>query len=178
MITIDLGTIDYYDDDLNQFVYEEGGVVRFEYSLKVIYDWESKWKKPFLKGQVTHEEMVDFYMMMALDPIEEKFMSEETMSVLSEYISDSNTATTFTQTQDSGKSVNKGKIHTAEELYALMFSANIPIEFENRNLNRLLIILKIMATQNNPPKQMSKQDILKQNAELNAQRKAEMKTKG
>lgn len=181
MIAIDLGNLEYYDDDLRQFVYEEGGVVRFEYSLKVLYNWESKWRKPFLKGQVTHEEMVDFYMMMAMDPIEEKFLSEEAMTMLSRYISDSNTATTFTTlAEDSkgNKTINKGKTHTSEELYAIMFANNIPIEFENRNLNRLLIILKIMATQNQPPKNMSKQDVLKQNASLNAQRKAEMKTKG
>jgi hypothetical protein len=181
VITIDLGSIEYYDGKTNQFIYDEGGVVRFEYSLKVIYDWEGKWRKPFLKGELTDSEMVDFYMMMALDPIKLEFITPEVMDVLNKYIADSNTATTFSSIQDdeSGNNfVNRTKRYTAEELYALMFSAGVPIEFENRNLNRLFIVLRIISSYNNPPKKMSKQDILKQNAELNRQRRAKLKTKG
>lgn len=181
MITIDLGTIEYYDSNSNQFVYEEGGVVRFEYSLKVLYDWESKWKKSFLKGELTEQEMVDFYTMMALDPIEEKFITGEVMTMLADYIKDPQTATTFSSEQNGQNGNNpfkKGKIHTAEELYAMMIMANVPMEFENRNLNRLFVILRIISSYNNPPKKMSKQDIYKQNAEINRQRKAQMKTRG
>lgn len=181
MITIDLGTIEYYDGNLNEFVYDEGGIVRFEYSLKVLYDWEGKWKKPFLKGELTDNEWLDFYMMMALDPIEERFMTENVMRMLAEYISDSNTATTFTSIdngQNGNKTSSKGKLYTAEELYAMMFEAGIDIEFETRNLNRLLVILRIISSHNSPPKKMSKNDVYRQNASLNAQRKAQMKTKG
>lgn len=181
MIVIDLGTIEYYDSTENQFVYDECGVVRFEYTLKVIYDWEARWKKPFLKGDLTHEELVDFYMRMALDPIKEKFITEDVMNELSNYISDSNTATTFSSS-DNGQNGNnpfsKGKIYTAEELYALMFMSRVPLDFENRNLNRLLTILRITSSYNNPPKKMNKQEILRQNAEINARRKAQMNTKG
>jgi hypothetical protein len=180
VITIDLGNIEYYDSSSNQFIYENGGVVRFEYSLKVVYDWEAKWKKPFLKGELTEQEIIDFYMMMALDPIDDRFLTSEVMARLADYIQDTNTATTFSSGQDGqgGGSSNKPKIYTAEELYALMFSAGVPLDFENRNLNRLLVILRIIASYNNPPKKMSKQDILRQNASLNAQRKAQMKTRG
>ena len=54
MITLNLGTIEYWDG--KQFHLEEGGIGRFEYSLKTLYDWEAKWKKPFLKGELTEEE--------------------------------------------------------------------------------------------------------------------------
>lgn len=181
MITIDLGTIEYYDGKTNQFVYDEGGTVRFEYSLKAIYDWENKWKKPFLKGNLTNREMVDFYMTMALDPVKEEFMTDEVMEKLASYIADSNTATTFAtpqEGQNGGNPFSKGKVYTAEELYALMFMASVPLEFETRNLNRLLVVLKIISSYNNPPKKMSKQDIYKQNAELNRMRKQQMNTKG
>jgi hypothetical protein len=181
LISIDLGTIEYYDGSKNQFVYDEGGVVRFEYSLKVLYDWEAKWRKSFLKGDLTEQELIDFYKMMALDPIEEKFLTVDVLNVLAEYIQDTPTATTFSSYQEGQNGNNmasKPKIYTAEEIYAVMFSAGIPIEFETRNLNRLMVILKIIAAHNNPPKKMSKQDILKQNASLNAQRKAKLKTRG
>lgn len=179
MITIDLGELEYYGN--NQFEYEKGGVVRFEHSLKTLYEWESKWQKPFLKGGLTEQETVDYYKMMALDPMDEKFLSVEVMMILADYIKNTKTATTFSSVQDGQKSnvsISKPKTYTAEEIYALMFSSGIDIEFENRNLNRLLVILRIISSYNEPPKKMSKQDILKQNASLNAQRKAQLKTKG
>jgi hypothetical protein len=175
LITIDLGTVEYYNSDSNEFVYDEGGIVRFEYSLKVVYDWECKWKKPFLKGGLTDEEWFDFYLKMALDPIKEHFMTSEVITVLANYITDANTATTFSETQNSG---SKGKVHTSEEIYALMFESGVSIDFENRNLNRLLVILRIISAHNSPPKKMSTHDIYRQNASLNAQRKAMLKTKG
>ena len=181
MITIDLGTVEYYNDEENQFVNDEGGIVRFEYSLKMLYDWEGKWKKPFLKGGLTDEETIDFYKMMALDPIEERFITTEVMDVLADYIKDDRTATTFTSNQDDQNgniSPSRGKVHTSEEIYAIMISNNIPMEFEYRNLNRLMTIIRVIATHNNPPKKMSKQDILKQNAKLNAERRAKLNSKG
>jgi hypothetical protein len=177
---MDLGTHEYYDGESNQFVYEEYGVVRFEYTLKVVYDWEFKWRKPFLKGEYTDEELLDFYKMMALDPIKEEAFTEEVMERLSEYIGDSSTATIFSSHGD-GQNNNqmlRQKNYTAEEIYALMVSAGIPLEFENRNLNRLLVILRIISTQNSPPKKMTRDEILKQNREINRQRREQYKTKG
>lgn len=181
MIAIDLGTIEYYDSDKNEFAYDTCGVVRFEYSLKVIYDWEAKWLKPFLKGGLTDNEMVDFYMMMALDPIKEEFLTGSAMRLLSKYIEESHTATTFANHDDSqngNQTSSKGKIYTAEELYALMFQAQVPIEFETRNLSRLLVVLRIISAYNQPPKKMKQHDIYKQNASLNEQRKAMLNSKG
>lgn len=170
--------MEYYDGKKNQFVYDDGGIVRFEYSLLAIYDWEGRWKKPFLKGGLSAIEMIDFYRTMALDPIDERFITEEVMETLSKYVSDSGTATTFTSIQEGqGGSLN-GKTHTAEELYALMVMAGIPIEFESRNLNRLLTIMRVIGAKNSPPKKMSAADIQRQNADLNAQRKKALQTKG
>ena len=162
-------------------MYEEGGIVRFEYSLKVLYDWEGKWKKPFLKGNLTDEEIIDFYRMMALDPIDIQFITEDVMQTLAEYVSDTHTATTFTSLpdgQNGNNSFSKSKVYTAEQLYALMFINHVPLEFESRNLNRLLTVLRVIGNYNTPPKKMTKQEIFKQNAELNRQRKEQLKTKG
>lgn len=181
MITIELEDIEYFDGSTNTFEKIKGGTVRFEYSLKVLYDWENKWRKPFLKGNLTEEETIDFYKTMALDKVDEEFLTSEVAMILANYIKDDNTATKFSSPQ-SGQNGNsftsRSKTQTAEEIYALMFSAGIPLEFENRNLNRLLAILRIINSHNSQPKKMSKQDIMKQNATINEQRKAEMKTKG
>lgn len=178
MLKIDLGEIEYFDSGKNEFVYEKGGTVRFEYSLKAVYEWEGRWKKPFLKGELTYDEMMDFYKTMALDDYDDKFINEDVSLKISEYISLTNTATVFNEGFGKSQSTVKSKTNTSEEIYAMMFSAGIPLEFENRNLNRLLTILKIISIQNNPPKKMSKQDVLKQNANLNKQRKAAMQTNG
>ena len=145
MITINLGTNEYYDDDINQFIYEDLGTVSFEYSLKALYLWEGKWKKPFLKGKRTDEELMDFYVAMALEPIEPRQLSYEVTEQLSQYISDVETATTFTSNivdQNGYQNPTAAKTYTAEELYGLMISAGVPLEWENRNLNRLLVILR------------------------------------
>lgn len=178
MLTIDLGTLEYFDVGTNEFTYETGGIVRFEYSLKAVYEWEGKWKKPFLKGELTYAEMIDFYKSMALDDFDIKFINDEVVKIISDYILHTNTATKFSDIQSTNTVNAKNKIHTSEEIYAMMFSASIPLEFENRNLNRLLTILRVISVNNNPPKKMTKEEILKQNANLNSQRKSQMNTKG
>lgn len=180
MIVIRQPDSEVYDSENNQFTHIEGQAVGFEYSLKAVYNWEGKWKKPFLRNDLTNEEILDFYKLMALEPIRDEFLTVDIMRQLSEYINDPNTATTFTTNfgEGSAKGSSKGKINTSEEIYASMFSAGVPLEFENRNLNRLLALLKIISLANEDPKKMSKDDVMKQNASLNAQRKAMMKSKG
>lgn len=180
MLTMDLGTIEYYDSDSNQFLYDEIGIVRFEYSLKAMFEWEAKWKKPWLTSERTDEEILDFYKTMALDPIKEEAFTIDIVNKLSEYINDSHTATRFST---AGDSQNESKMpiqkdYTAEEIYALMIMNNIPIDFENQNLNRLLVVMRIIANYNNPPKKMSQEEILRQNRELNRQRRMQYNTKG
>jgi hypothetical protein len=177
MLVINLGTLEFFDSSKNEFAYEEGGTVRFEYSLKAVYEWEGRWKKPFLKGELTYAEMIDLYKLMALDEFDPKFLKEEVITKISEYILDTNTATKFSEIKTKSAVPTKNK-HTSEEIYAMMFSAGIPLDFENRNLNRLLTILRVISVQNNPPKKMTKEEVLKQNATLNQQRKAQMKTRG
>lgn len=181
MITLDLGELEYFDGIKNEFIKEINGVVRFEYTLVAIYNWEGRWKKPFLKGELTPIEMIDFYKEMALDPIDERAITEEVMEILAKYIGDPRTATTFTSTEgdiNGGRNMIRGKIHTAEELYAMMFMSSIPLEFQHHNFNRLLTVMRIISAKNAPPKKMAKADIQKQNADLNAQRKKMFNTKG
>lgn len=183
VLTIDLGTIERFNPNTNEFEQEEIGIVRFEYSLKVLYEWEGKWRKPFLDKHTkkTSEEIIDFYCKMALDPIKPEHLTQEVMTILGKYVTNPMTATKFNTNVEGNNSVKRnssGKILTSEEIYALMVSAGIPLEFEHRNLNRLLVILKIISNNSSPPKKMSKSDILKQNAKINAERKARMNTKG
>lgn len=179
MLTLNLGVIEEFDDEKNEFEYHTGGIVRFEYSLRAVYDWEGKWKKPFLTSKLSAEEYLDFYKLMALDPIDDMFLTDDVIMEIVKYISDNHTATSFANHTPSKKGPSRGGKHlTAEEIYANMFSAGVSLEFENRNLNRLFTILKVISAHNEQPKKMSKHDILKQNSSLNEQRKAMLNSKG
>ena len=180
MIEIDLGTLEYYDEESNEFQYETGGTVQFEYSLKAMYEWEAKWGKAFLRGEYTTNELKDFFLRMALSPVDGKFLTHEVMEELSAYLADKNTATTFSEVPNSqnGNKSNIGKVYTSEEIYALMFMNQIPIELEHRNLNRLLVILRIISDYSQPKKKMTTTDVYEQNRRLNEERKKKYGTKG
>lgn len=178
MITIPIDDQEDFDTTKGEFVTIKGGMIDFEYSLLAIAKWESKWKKPFLKGGLNGIETYDFYVTMAVNPIDPRLVTDDVMEILSNYIKDDKTATTFSQGQNDGKTRTVQQSSTAEEIYAMMFNAGIPIEFESRNFNHLVTILRVIAAKNNPPKKMSKEDIYKQNAELNALRRKQLNSKG
>ena len=180
VIEIDLGTLEYYDEESNEFQYKTGGIVQFEYSLKAMYEWEAKWGKAFLRGDYTTNELRDFFLRMALSPVDGKFLTHEVMEELSAYLADKNTATTFSElpsSQNENKS-NISKVYTSEEIYALMFMNQIPIELEHRNLNRLLVILRVISDYSQPKKKMTTTDVYDQNRRLNEERKKKYGTKG
>lgn len=176
MIELNLGVLEYYNEDSNEFVSRDFGIVRFEYSLKAIYDWEGTWLKPYIGSTLTDEEQFDFYLKMALDKVEPEALTHDILVILASYVSRQHTATTFTDDPQGQKGINRKS--TSEEFYAMMLAAGIPLEFEYRNFNRLLTILRIHSNKNAPPKKMSKEDILRQNSELNKQRRAQLNTKG
>lgn len=180
MITVYIDQIEYYDEDTNEFKLFSSKTVNFEYSLKAVAQWEEKWKVPFLSTKMNKldERLIDLYKYMSEEKnLDSEYITEELASKLSQYISDPRTATTFSS-QNGNKTSEKGKVYTSDELYALMFMNQVPIEFENRNLNTLLLILKIISIYNSPPKKMSSSDVKRQNTEINAARRLEHNTRG
>lgn len=177
MIKLQFKKAEFYNEETNEFVDLEDKTVDFEYSLLAISKWESKWKIPYLTYRTDRldEKLIDFYLCMSNDDtLTKEYITDQTALLLSNYISDPQTATTF-----SGQNGDKSsKVYTSEEIYALMFLNSIPLEFEARNLNKLLVVLRIIAAYKNPPKKMSQQEILQQNARLNAERKKQYNTRG
>ena len=68
------------------------------------------------------------------------------------------------------------EIVTSELIYFWMVTFNIPFECETWHLNRLFALIRICNLKNANPKKMSKNEIAMRNRELNAKRKAELKT--
>ena len=179
MITINFESSEQFDEEKNEFSYLPELTASFEYSLKAIYEWEAEWKTPFISTNIDNYDLkiISFceYMIIG-DKIPREYFNRLKVKELQDYISSNQTATTFNNQDRTTE--GRGKVYTAEEIYALMFMNGIPLEFENRNLNRLLIMLKIISTYTNPPKKMSRTEVLSQNARLNAERKKQYQTRG
>lgn len=177
MITIHIDEIEYFDGEFHTFPEK---TVNFEYSLSAIARWEAKWKIPFLSSQLPDNDIrtFDFYRCMATDhDLSIEYITEEVAVKLKTYVDTPQTATTF-NVQNGDTPRGKSKVYTAEEVYALMFMNGVPLEFEDRNLNMLFVVLKIISVYSNPPKKMSQEEIKKQNTELNALRKKQYNTRG
>ena len=179
MITIEFEDLEFFDGE--SFITYPSKSVNFEYSLLAISKWESKWKIPFLdvdnEFKPNDERLIDFCIFMAMDDnvSKEYFTNSNVVAKLSEYMKDSYTATKFSQNEP--KSYKK-HVHTAEELYAMMFLNSVPLEFEKRNLNTLLTVLRIIGIYQNPKKNMPNSEVLKQNTNLNQLRKKQLNTRG
>lgn len=179
MLEITIPGLEFYDENTNEFIYYADATVRLEHSLVSVSKWESKWCKPFLDGRdKTSEEIFDYILCMVLDEeITEDVISrltQENFNKINEYIGHPMTATTFANEQKKGGR----EIITSEVIYYWMVSFNIPFECQYWHLNRLLTLIKVCNIKNNPPKKMSKQEVLSRNKALNEARRRELNTRG
>lgn len=179
MLFITVPSVEMFDDKTNRFYKTKSQDLRLEHSLVSISKWEAKWQKPFLsKDDKTIEETLDYIRCMTLTqnvpPDVYTRLTESNIEEVSKYINASMTATTF-----SNKNMKPNReIITSEVIYYWMIAFNIPFECQKWHLNRLLTLINICNIKNQPAKSMSKRDIMARNKALNAQRKAQLHTKG
>ena len=180
MLTITVPSSEYWDDSKQEFIEVKGGILKLEHSLVSIAKWESKWCKSFLNTkEKTDEETMDYIRCMTLtqniDPDIYSHLSLQNVEDIKNYINAPMTATVFADTGDS--STNR-EVVTAELIYYWMIAYNIPFECQKWHINRLLTLVRVCGIKNNPHKKMSKGEIMRRNAALNAQRRKQMNTKG
>lgn len=188
MLEITIPAVEMWDPIKEEFIQStKSETLQLEHSLISLSKWESKWKKPFLdKGLQGYEETIDYIRCMTIskvnDPNVYYRIPVSELNKVGEYIHDPMTATWFSD--DSKKKNNKRggtykkEIITAEILYYDMIALGIPFECQKWHLNRLITLIKVCQRKQEKPDKQSKREIMEHNRELNAARRAAMRSKG
>lgn len=169
-----------WDEVKQEFVAPKTVVLQMEHSLVSLSKWESKWCKSFFsKKEKTLEETIDYFKCMTLtknvDPEVYSRFSQTNIAEINKYIEAPMTATYFSE--DKNQKANRETV-TSELIYYWMISLNIPFECQKWHINRLLTLIRVCNIKNQPPKKMSKRDIMSRNAALNAARRQQFNSRG
>jgi len=180
MLQITIPAVELWDERKQEFITTKEQTLQLEHSLVSLSKWESKWCKPFLsKQEKTFEETLDYIKCMTItpnvDPEVYNYLTNENIEEINNYINAPMTATYFSD--DKTVKPSREQI-TAELIYYWMIALNIPFECQNWHLNRLLTLIKVCNIKNQPPKKISKKEIMRRNAALNAARRKRLNTKG
>lgn len=164
---------DYWDEKNEVFVDAKTTKLQLEHSLVSISKWEQKWHKPFLsKKEKTYDEIIDYIKDMTLTqnvkPEVYNCLSTENIKEIDEYINDPMTATTFS---NANQQKGNRETVTSELIYYWMIQLNIPFECRKWHLNTLLTLIEVCNVKNSPPKKMSKKDLYRHHAAVNAARR-------
>lgn len=181
MLRITIPGTDSFDEQIEKFVTVGDVTLELEHSLVSLSKWESIYEKPFLgKEPKTAEETLGYIIAMCSAPdislASLAKLTDENVKQVNDYIDAKMTATWFNEASNS-KSRSTETI-TSELIYYWMITLNIPFECQHWHLNRLFTLIKVFNKKNAPAKKMGKQEMIQQRNALNAQRKAQLNTKG
>ena len=180
MLQIVIPAGEFWDEIKQEFSYTKEQTLQLEHSLVSLSKWESKWCKVFLsKDEKSPEETMDYIKCMTITPNVSpdiyNRLTKANIKEIEDYITAPMTATYFSK-ERGGRSSSEQV--TSELIYYWMIALNIPFECQKWHLNRLLTLIKVCNIKNQPPKKMSKRDIMSRNASLNAARRQQLNTKG
>ena len=179
MLRITIPAQEFFKEETFEFLKYEEVTLELEHSLVSISKWESKWNKAFLsKREKNYEETMDYIKCMTLTPnVDDEVYSRLTranIDAINKYIEAPMTASHMTEEQNS----SGNETVTSELIYYWMISLNIPVEFQEWHLNRLLTLIKVCNRKNSPPKKMDQQALMNRNRSLNAARRQQFNTHG
>lgn len=175
------GSQELWDERKQEFIpATKDQTIQLEHSLLSLSRWESKWNKAFLsRKEKTNEETIDYIRCMTItqgvSPEVYYRLSYENLTEINDYIAAPMTATYFRDDKIMGHARDTV---TAELIYYWMIALNIPFECQKWHLNRLFALIKVCGIKTGPQKKMSKNEIARQQAELNAARRKKYNTKG
>ena len=180
MLKITVPAAEFWDEIHEEFIYKKEQTLQLEHSLVSLSKWESKWNKAFLgKQEKTDEEILDYVRCMTLtqnvDPEVYTRLSAENYAAINAYIEAPMTATCLIE--DKQARGHKETV-TSELIYYWMISFNIPMECQKWHLNRLLTLIRVFNEKNKPKKKMSRQELYRQHAAINAANRKKFNSKG
>lgn len=182
MLTIVIPGIELYDEAKEEFASSDDFVLELEHSLFSMSKWESSFEKPFLANEEkTTKEIFAYIKAMSLIPdVPDEIyhrLTRDNVAAINEYINSKQTATWFNEKKQ--PQPKSRETITTELIYYWMVSFNIPFECQHWHLNRLLTLIKIFSVKNaDPKKKLSRSELAARNRELNAQRRAQLGTRG
>lgn len=179
MLTITIPSGEVFNSNTNEIFVVSGRTLHLEHSLISVSKWEQIYCKPFLnKDHKTEEELRTYIKCMTIetnvDPYLYLNLTSDNVRDIVAYMESPSTATTIKRQKKGG---HKEKM-TSEVIYYSMIANNIPFECEKWHLNRLLTLIEVCSIKNTPQKKMGRNEILRQNAQLNAERLKHLNTKG
>ena len=181
MLQITVPAVEGWDESKQEFVNLKEQTLRLEHSLVSLSKWESKWCKSFFsKKEKTYEETLDYIKCMTLtqnvDPDVYTRLTRANVMEINKYIEAPMTATYFSEDKSSGGGGREQV--TSELIYYWMIALNIPPEYQKWHLNRLLTLIRVCEIKNQPPKKMSKGELMRRNSAINAARLKKYNTTG
>lgn len=181
MLTITIPPTELYDEKSGRFIeIKKEQKLSLEHSLVSISKWEAKWHVPFLsEKEKTLEQSIDYVRCMTVtqnvDPMVYLALTKEHFKAINDYIEDPMTASTV---REYGAKRGRSEVITSELIYYWMIASEIPMECQKWHLNRLMMLIRICSVKNQPDKKMSKSEIMKRNASLNAARRKASGSRG
>lgn len=180
MLQITIPGGERWDEEKEEYIYTKECTLRLEHSLISLSKWESKWCKAFLtKKEKTREETLDYIRCMTITPNVPPevydHLTTQNIDDIYAYINAPMTATVINEV--GGGKANRDTI-TAELIYYWMISLQIPPEYDKWHLNRLITLIRVTSIKNTPPKKMGMGERIRQNAALNASRRAKSGSRG
>lgn len=174
MLNISIPGGDYFDEEKQIFIKIHSVEIELEHSLIAISKWESKHHKVFLsKDEKTSEEILDYIRCMTItknvDPNAYFRLTPSLIKTIVEYIEDPTSACKFKKDENE-KTCNEPM--TSEFIYYCMAAAQMPIEYENWHINRLMNVLKIFGKKNAPKKKYTKAEQIERYRQMNEINKA------
>lgn len=182
MLQVVVPGVEFYDEVKNEFIELGEETLNLEHSLVAISKWESKHHRSFLAHKdKTNEEMMDYIKCMTINKVSQyvyQRLTKENFERIKEYIEDPMTATYINRVDTS---TGPKDTVTAELIYYWMVALQIPFECQYWHLNRLMALIEVCNIKNKAASgtsKMSKGDIMRKNAALNAARRRQAGSRG
>ena len=151
-----------------------------EHSLLSISKWESEWQIPFVETKrMTAKQFLSYCKCMTInqqkDPNVYQFLRNQDVVKIKDYLDNPMTARIKRKSKGGGRS---RIMMTSEYFYAVMVQYGIPFDCDKWHFNRLIALIECCQAMNGEGPKMNYRERQKYYAELNAQRRKALGTKG